>query len=446
MKTGFAKHCINPPLGYPIVGYYHERLAKGILDDLYVRAVAFDDGETKSVIITLDLCILPISYYAELREMVAEECGLEPDAVVINLSHTHTGPVIGKDFASGKEIGTEYQNFLTYTIRDAALYAFEDLKDSRFFVAYNKAEGVSFVRRYRMKDGSVQTNPGPKNPDIDHVLAEADSTVRVLKIKREGAKDICLVNFATHPDSVGGDYISADWPGTVCDTVEKAFANVNCVFLQGPQGDTNHINPHPSKGEEATYFIDFDNVPRSKAHSELRGHQVAGAVISVYDLAEEIPTGKIGYISKMVTIPSHKENDRLEEATKIQELYKAGRTEELPYKGMELTTVLAESKRIVNLANGPDSFTYRFSSMNIGDFAIAGFAGEPFTEIGKRVFKESPFEHTFLCCLTDSGVYFPTTKAFSEGGYEARGSSIAPGADDIIVENMCGMLKELKTK
>lgn len=444
MKTGFAKLCITPPLETPIVGYYHERLAEGVLDDLYVRATAFDDGEKRSVIITLDLCILPKDYYTDLRELVAKTCNLEPDAVLINLSHTHTGPLIGADFASGKNYGNEYQNLLTLLIRDAAAYAFKDLKESTFYVAYNKAEGVSFVRRYRMKDGSVQTNPGPKNPDIDHVLAEADSTVRVLKIKREGGKDICLVNFATHPDSVGGNFISADWPGTVCATVEKAFEDVNCVFLLGPQGDTNHINPHPTKGEEATYFIDFDNVPRSKTHSELRGHQVAGAVISVYDLAEEITADKIGYSSKMVTIPSHKENDRLEEATKIQELYKAGRANELPYKGMELTTVLAESKRIVRLANGPDSFTFRFSCMNIGEFAIAGFAGEPFTEIGKRVFAEAPFEHTFLCCLTDSGAYFPTTKAFSEGGYEARGSSIAPGADDIIVENMCEMLKGLK--
>ena len=44
MKTGFAKVCINPPYGAPIVGYYEKRNVKGILDSLYTRAVAFDDG------------------------------------------------------------------------------------------------------------------------------------------------------------------------------------------------------------------------------------------------------------------------------------------------------------------------------------------------------------------------------------------------------------------
>ena len=39
MKTGFAKICINPPYGAPIVGYYEQRFTKGIADDLYARAV-----------------------------------------------------------------------------------------------------------------------------------------------------------------------------------------------------------------------------------------------------------------------------------------------------------------------------------------------------------------------------------------------------------------------
>ena len=42
MKTGYSKICINPPYGAPIVGYYEPRFVKGIADDLFIRAVAFD--------------------------------------------------------------------------------------------------------------------------------------------------------------------------------------------------------------------------------------------------------------------------------------------------------------------------------------------------------------------------------------------------------------------
>ncbi len=45
------KKCITPPLGSPSVGYYKPRVTKGVIDDLYVRAVAFDDGEKKAVCI-----------------------------------------------------------------------------------------------------------------------------------------------------------------------------------------------------------------------------------------------------------------------------------------------------------------------------------------------------------------------------------------------------------
>ena len=51
MKCGFCKKVITPPLGTPIVGYYSERLMKGVIDDLYVRAAAFSDGEKKAVIL-----------------------------------------------------------------------------------------------------------------------------------------------------------------------------------------------------------------------------------------------------------------------------------------------------------------------------------------------------------------------------------------------------------
>lgn len=60
MKVGFAKVCIDPPYGAPMCGYYEERYVKGIHDSLYARATAFDDGETRAVVIAVDLCVLSL--------------------------------------------------------------------------------------------------------------------------------------------------------------------------------------------------------------------------------------------------------------------------------------------------------------------------------------------------------------------------------------------------
>lgn len=444
MKTGFSKICINPPYGAPIVGYYEHRFVKGILDNLYVRATAFDDGENKAVVIALDLCILGQKYYDAMKEAINKATGVDKDAIFINCSHTHTGPLVGKDFATATESSEAYDEFLVSCVRDAAVYALDDLAESTIETAQAQAKNVSFIRRYRMKDGSVATNPGVNNPNIDHALGVPNETVKLVKIIRENADDIFIVNFGTHPDSVGDEYISADYMGFICSTIENAVPNTKCMFLLGSQGDVNHVNVSPTKGESAISKIDFDSVPRSIKHAEHMGRVIAGAVLSVCSITEPVNCDKISFATDEVMLPSHKENDRIEEMRKIYDLYEAGRADELPYKEMALTTAVAEASRILKLENGPDAFKFTLSAVKIGDLVFAGIGGEPFTEIGNRICESSPFDTTVLCCLTNSaGGYIPTKSAYDEGGYEAKSSSLKPGSDDILVDGMIKLFKKL---
>ena len=444
MKTGYSKICINPPYGAPICGYYETRLVKGILDNLYVRAVAFDDGETKAVVITLDLCTLAPKYYDAFRTAIVDATGVSRDAIHISLSHSHTSPVVGKDFASELRSSDAYDEFLTTSVRDAAIYAIDDLKESELSFAETEAKGISFVRRYRMKDGSVATNPGVLNENIDHPLGKPNEALKIVKIERECADDILLINFGTHTDSVGGEYISNDYVEKTCDILETALPGTKCMFIMGAQGDVNHVNVAPTPEQTALSVIDFDGVPRGIKHAEYMGRVIAGATLASYSLTRPIVADKISFASKEVSLPSHQENDKLEEARKICELYDAGRAHELPFKEMYLTTAVAEARRIVKLENGPDSFPFLLSALKIGEMVFAGVGGEPFTEIAERVSEGSPFKTTIFTCLTNTlGGYIPTTSAYDEGGYEARSSSLKPGGDDIIVDGMLDLLKSL---
>lgn len=444
MKAGFARICINPPYGTPVCGYYMPRFTKGIADDLFIRAVAFNDGEKTAVVIATDLCYLEQNQYVMFKDAIVEATGIDRDAIFINCSHTHTGPVIGKDFASENCSPDFYIPFLAECARDAAVYAIADMKETKVETAEAQAKNISFIRRYRMKDGSVATNPGVKNENIDHALGEPNETVKLVKLIREGADDIFIVNFGTHPDSVGGEYISADYIGYVCSILEAAVPNTKCIFLQGAQGDVNHVNVNPTPGEAAISTIDFDSVPRSIKHAEHMGRIIAGAVLSVCSVTEPIKTDKITYGSKRVHLPSHQENHRIEEVRHICEMYDAGRANELPFKEMELTTAVSEARRIMSLENGPDSFPFFLSAVKIGELVFAGIGGEPFTDIGNRICADSPCQTTIMCALTNSpGGYIPTRKAYEEGGYEARSSSLKPGGDDIIVEGMKELLNSL---
>ncbi len=445
IKTGFSRMCITPPLGTPISGYYEARFTKGVLDDLYATAVAFDDGKKKAVVIALDIIMLTQVQCDEYRKIIADYCNLPMESIFINCSHTHTGPMIGKDFASDLCGLPAYEEYMGIQMRDAAAYALQDLCPSKFYAAESKAERISFIRRFRMKDGSVQTNPGVGNPNIDHALGEPNETVKLVKIVREDAEDIFIVNFGTHPDTIGGEEISADWPGFVCSTIEDAIPDTKCMFLLAPQGDVNHINPNPKKGESNGLEITFDGCPRGYEHAIHMGRVVAGAVLQICDKAPEIEADSIEFACKTVHTPSNQENDKLEEARKIVELHESGRDDELPYKEMELTTVVAEATRIVELEHGPDSYSFTLSAIKIGDLAFMGIPGEPFTEIANRIYEASPFETTVLCCLTNGGdSYFPTSRAYEEGGYEARTASLKKGADDIIVNGTTELLNSLK--
>lgn len=445
LKCGFAKKCITPPLDTPIVGYYAERRVKGVLDDLYVRATAFDDGEARAVVLAVDVCLISKGMCNLLRARIAKVCSLDENAVFINANHTHTGPLLEKDFASDLECPKEYEEFFKNTLCETAKEAFEDLSPARLFYAEKEVPGISFIRRFRMKDGSVATNPGIQNPDIDHPIGTPDEMMRMLKIVREEKDNLVLVCFGTHTDTVGGERVSADYPAYLCEALEGAMPDVKCMFLMGPQGDVNHFNVDGSNGGWKLTNDNFgDKEFDPTAHARHMGRTLAGAAMSVYAVAKEVPVDEITFGAVEVALPSHQENDKLEEAEKIVALYEAGRHVELPYKGMALTTVVAGAKRIVNLKNGPAYFFEKVFAIKVGDFVFAGLPGEPFVEIGRRIYEGAPYRHMFVTCLTNAGEsYYPTTSAIMEGGYEASSCEIGAGADNILVEGMLTLLDSM---
>ena len=106
--------------------------------------------------------------------------------------------------------------------------------------------------------------------------------------------------------------------------------------------------------------------------------------------------------------------------------------------------MVAEAARICRLENGPESFELTLTGLRIGDVAMVGIPGEPFTEIGVRI-KDTPGWKAILPCALTNGTqgYFPMRSAFDEGGYEARGSNYTADVADIIVAGAKELLARL---
>ncbi len=452
LQAGFARVNITPTMGIGIRGYFKVRIADGVLDELEINALAVGDGRNRAVLLSLDNCGFSTATMNRFRAGIAEKTGLPTDAIFLSCTHTHTGPFIlseGEEHHGKPEderMILEYSEWVRRRAIDAAAFALEDMKPARMGFAIGSAPRVAFVRRYLMKNGEIRTNPGVNNPEVDRPCGDADERVNVVRLDREGADSIVLVNFGNHPDVVGGNKISADWPGFLRRGVEKSLDGVKCVFFNGAQGDVNHVNVFPQPGDLNDMFMDFDDVSRGYGHARHIGNVLTGAVLQVFDKVAYRDVDEVRCLGRMISVPSNMPSpEDLPRAREIDALHRAGRDGEIPFKAMMLTTVVAEAERMLRLEHGPDHFDMPLSGVAIGDIALIGIPGEPFTGVGVGLKASPDWAAVLPCCLTNGGEgYFPMMDSYEEGGYEARSSRFKAGTAERIIEEGLALLRDMK--
>lgn len=445
LLAGFARVTITPPLGVPLAGYFLERPASGVLDDLEIQALALSDGQHKAVILVADLLGVKACDLNPIREQIAQALETSVEAVFIACTHTHTGPQISKN-ATG-ELPKKwhfYRKTLTTKFVDAAVMAAQDLRTAKMGWGVGNAPNIAFIRRFRMKDGKVRTNPGVGNPDILAPIGEVDERVNVLRFARETG-DIVLVNFGVHPDTVGGCLVSADYPRFVRQTLEASIEGSHVLFLNGAQGDVNHVNVNAKDGDKNELVPMFDDCDRGYGHARHMGRTIAGAVLQVYGKVNFTDVEKISFANHICTVPSNMpEADQLPLAREYAKLHEDGRDCDIPYHGMDLTTVVAEALRMLRLEHGPDSFELPVSAIAIGPAVLVGIPGEPFTGIGRGIKEGSNFAITLPCCCANGYEgYFPMQEAYDEGGYEARSSNFKAGVAEKLIDAGVALIKTL---
>ena len=437
LYAGYAKEKVTPPMGLNVPGYFSKRYSDGIITDLYLHATAISDGENKAIFFSCDAIGMSPDAYKILREKIAERCQLDPNSVYLHCTHSHTAfrvTVPGKENnANDIFLHRLYQQFA-----DAAQFAFEDLKlVTAVKTARGEVKGVGFIRRYRMKDGTCKTNPGIGNPDILDFDGVQDESLQIVRLIREEAKEILLVNFGTHPDVIGGTKYCADWPGYVMENLIGAFdGNIEVLYLNGCQGDSNHHNCFLPKGSPRK------GVPLAQRMAR----KISGEVLKIYDNAQDIAYNKIAFSNKIVEVGlnPHDPADE-EEAKEIHKLYHELQTSADPvFKQYKLN--VPEALRIVRNMNRKDpTIKLQVSAVQLGDIAFIGLPGEPFVDIGRQIKERSKMGMTICTCVTNGGCgYFPTASAFAEKGYERSTSPFAHNVAELLVNGALDLIEEME--
>ncbi|MBQ7036347.1 MAG: hypothetical protein IJN74_02530 [Clostridia bacterium] len=448
-QVGYAEVNINPPLGAGVSGYYIPRYGKGFLDDLMSEVMVFSCGGKKIALISVDVCGFAASVLKEVKKGIAEKTDIPESNIFLSATHTHTGALLvpTEAFEADEEVIRTYAEFVTNRIVDGTVMALADLKDAKmgFIVGY-APERVAYIRRYKMKDGSTFTCPPIGDPNIDHPIGELDQRVNVLRFDREGGHSIVLVNYGLHADTVNGEMFSSDWPGWMRRTVEKVLDGTKCMFYAGAQGDVGSTHVFPEGGDMNDTEISFDNEMKSPGMARFVGRALAGTVLQVYDKVEYIDVDSIDLMEKVIPIPSNMPTkEELPLAHKYKELHDAGRDDEIPFKAMQLTTVVAEALRMVRLENGPENYMLNLTALRLGDVVMLGIPGEPFTEIGVKIKETEGYRMILPCALTNGDMgYFPVQSAYDEGGYEAKTSPFKAGVAERIIEGAKELLSDIR--
>lgn len=449
LQAGFARIDITTPLGTEIVGYYEKRVSDGVIDPLFATAVAFDNGEKKAIVMSVDVIGISQLFSAYVRDEIAKKLGMDADAIMINATHTHTGPLIlgvtdvkyAYEHTIEEILEDDVARVFATKLIDVATLAIADLAPAKMLYTRGEVKDVSFIRRYRMKDGTTRTNPGWQNPDIEGPIGEADETSSLLIIKREGKREIGIVNFQVHPDLIGRTRYSADYPKFVRDTYELNIPNSLCMYIDGAQGDSNHIDVRRNP--------EVDPCCKGYERAEYMGKKIAMSVLMNYPLAKELSGENINYAQRDVEIRYNKgKPEEIDDAIALYNVYmEKGADAAVPggNAGMRRTQLIARASRIVALKDRPDTTELRVSAISVGEVVFGGLPGEPFTELGRAFKEKTNYTLSIFSCLANGNQgYFPVKAAIDEGAYEANSTSFERGTAEKILENLIEIANGLK--
>ncbi len=433
LRAAAAAVTINPPLGTPLAGYYSPRGATSVLDDLHCKALVLDQDGTRAALVVCDLISLPRRTVVDARKLIEKQTGIPADHVMISATHTHTGPVLVRDSARDRldggnsDLGRRYTEGLPELIAKSVEQANAKLTPVRLAAAVGQEGGLSFNRRFVMKDRTVSWNPRKLDPDIVKPAGPIDPDVGVLYFEAARAKPVATyVNFAMHPDTVGGEAISADYPGVLARLLgEYKGAEMTTVFANGCCGNLNH---------RAIGWADRQQGPQEARRI---GTVLAGAVCRTYPVLKPVPTGGLRVRSEVVKLPLAPISP--EEVAQAREVIKRGRDAKTPF----LETVKAY--RVLDVAERDGKpWEVEVQVIALGDqVAWVSLPGEIFVELGLAVKKASPFRYTLIAELANGSVgYIPDRPAYAQGNYEVVSARCAEGSGEALVEAAVRLLKE----
>jgi|ERR1043166_4723149 hypothetical protein len=414
-QVGAARRRVTPPPGVELagLGYYLNRTWERVRDDLSATALVISDGQSSAAILALDLMYNDASFTRKVREQVAAQTDIPPEAICVNFSHSHNAPTAGLILGAG-ERDWQYLDFAAGQAAAAVIEAWQERQPAQLSVGKGELTGMTFNRT--RDAGTVDTRVS---------VLRADSP--------EGKALAVAVNFHSHCTAhmeVDLRAVSRDWPGEVVDQIEAALPGATALYLQGTCGDVN-------------FRREFNGTERRFEPARA----ITQVALAALETARPVEASGLAAITRTVLLPTRRWTREEVMRERDEGLYrlKTGDTkdwldgvarvcvnqpERLPgrYGGSIEKAVVAVSRFAVAwtgeilpaLDTRPETLEAEVQAIRIGEVYFAANPAELFTALGLEVRRRWPHDDLFMLSYSNGSIgYLPDTYDVERRSYAA---------------------------
>lgn len=375
LLAGFARQAITPRSPVFIAGFGPVRLSYGAHDDIQVRTVVLKQGEMKLAMVAVDVIGIHRTDALQIKNGVKN---FSPSQIIIASTHTHAGPdtlglwglppvISGRSDRYMRRIGRA----VAETIEEAEARAVEVTPYAAVF----------------QLDPGIMVNFNEGEPE------DENAGIMVFK-DREGKVVGTLLNVNGHPEAMWSDnhYLSADYPGRLCQLVEGEYGG-GAVFFSAALGAM--MSPaRPGPGEKHD-FERLERISQSIFAEVKRGMGMLDPV-----------KPRLSHKSSLILFPAR--NDR------FKLLLRTGILDRELYTGEKILT----SVHLVE----------------IGDAQFVTFPGEAYPKLGLKV-RESQKPLSFQIGLADDELgYIIYPEDYGTELYEYESSMCAGPELSVMIE------------
>lgn len=446
LYAGFSRVEITPQVGYPV---YYKGISTQILDPLFVKSMVLVQGQTKFAFLFCDLFGTSIDIVNAVREKLSNnQLDFPTENIIFTSTHTQSGPIYthtGKSYfkqgryplgrVSGEEtilMEEAYSKELIPQMAQCLLEANANLTAVRFQAGTCQCPGLTFNRRYHMKDGSVQFNPGFQNHDIVAPAGPVDNQLNYLMMRKsENDEPLAMLsNFALQAFTYGKAQFTPDYPHFFEKSLQDKFGpDFLSLWTIAPSGEINQFDVSKSGPQ-----IDYYNVTKKI------GDTLAYAVLANLENIKDVtnPCLKINRDVFQAQLQDYTPEQLINARNVVR-------------KQDQWSLELIEAQKILDLEKfhvQGHTFPQEIYIVQIDqDTAMVTLPALPFAAFGLDIRKRSPFAMIFPLELTNSyeAMYIPTEKAHKEGSYEIINSRFKPGEGEKLVDKLINMLANFKT-